>query len=147
MTQWMLVTLGLAIAGQVVYQIAQRAVPHDASPLMVLAVAYFAAGALCLGLGWPFGVYAGGAKLRLALGWPTWLIAVSVVAIEIGYLTAYRSGWTIDTAYAAASCVTLFILALVGWSAIGNTFSLRQLGGLICACVGVWLLSTGGKTP
>lgn len=46
MTQSLLVTLGLALVGQVLYQIAQRAVPADASPLIVLAAAYFAAGGL-----------------------------------------------------------------------------------------------------
>ncbi len=56
MTQSMLLTLGLAIAGQILYQIEQRSVPIDASPPVVLALAYFAASALCVALTWIFGV-------------------------------------------------------------------------------------------
>jgi hypothetical protein len=46
MTQWMLATLGLAIVGQIVYQIGQRSVPANASPLAVLAVVRTAVGAI-----------------------------------------------------------------------------------------------------
>jgi multidrug transporter EmrE-like cation transporter len=147
MTQLMLFTLGLAIAGQVVYQIGQRAVPHDAPPLMVLAAAYFAAGVLCLVLGWPFGLYSGGLKLKSAFDWPTWLIAAAIVAIEMGYLTAFRSGWTIGTAFATASSVTIIALAVIGWIAYHHSLSVRQVAGLAFACIGVWLLCSGARPP
>ena len=147
MTQWMLLTIVLAIAGQVLYHVGQRAVPREASPLIVLAIAYFLAGALCVALAWPFGAYAGGARLRSALNWPTWVIAASIVAIELGFLTAYRSGWTIGTAFAVASTATLLGLALVGRLVLGNAFSLRQLIGLAVSAITVWLLTTGSGQP
>jgi drug/metabolite transporter (DMT)-like permease len=143
MTQWMLATLGLVIMGQVVYQISQQAVPANASPLTVLSVAYFAAGTLCIVLAWPFGAFASGLNLRAALSWPTWLLAIAIVAIEVGYLTAYRSGWTIGTAFVTASTVTIFALAVISRAAFGHPLSVRQLAGLACSCVAVWLLSTG----
>jgi drug/metabolite transporter (DMT)-like permease len=141
MTKWMCITLGLAVVGQVVYQIGQRAVPLDASPLAVLTVAYFAAGLLCLALAWPFGAFASGVHLRSALAWPTWIIAISIVAIEVGFLTAYRSGWTLGTAFAACSTATLIALAVVDWLSRGGRLSATQLAGLACSCAGVWLLS------
>ena len=142
----MLGTLGLATAGQVVYQIGQRFVPKDAQPLMVLTVAYLAATALCVALAWPWGALSGGLNFRSALGWPTWVIAISIVAIEIGYLTAYRSGWTIGTAFTVASTLTVFALAVVGRLALGESLSLRQVLGLALSCVALWLLS-GGSRP
>jgi drug/metabolite transporter (DMT)-like permease len=146
MSQWMIASLGLAILGQVAYQIGQRSVPADASPLTVLAVAYFAAGVLCIALAWPFGVFTSGINLRSALAWPTWLIAIAIIAIEAGYLVAYRSGWTLGTAFVTASTVTMFALTLLGWVWLGNTPSARQLAGLACSCLGVWLLSGGLRT-
>jgi drug/metabolite transporter (DMT)-like permease len=140
MTQVMLVTLGLAIVGQVVYQIGQRAVPANASLFVVLALAYCGAGLLCVALAWWFGAFNSTANLRAAAGWPTWVITLAIVAIEIGYLTAYRAGWTIGTAFATASTVTVFALAVVGWISLGNALSPRQISGLVCSCAGVWLL-------
>jgi multidrug transporter EmrE-like cation transporter len=145
MTPWMLVTLGLAVVGQIVYHIGQRAVPTDASPFAVLTLAYFAAGVLCMMLAWPLGAFAPGMSLRSALTWPTWVIAVTIVAIEVGYLTAYRSGWTMGTGFATASTITVFGLALVGWASRGNALSLKQLTGLALSCLGVWLLSQGPR--
>src|ERR1700761_8521053 len=110
MTTGMSITLILVIVGQVLYQIGQRAVPAGASPFVVLGVAYFAAGILSVGLVWPFGAYVSGTSLKSALAWPTWLIAIAIVAIEIGYLTAYRAGWTIGTAFVTASTVTVLVL-------------------------------------
>jgi multidrug transporter EmrE-like cation transporter len=145
MTQSMATTLGLAIAGQVFYQIGQRAVPRDAHPLIVLAIAYFAAGALCIAFAWLFGAPMAGAKLRSAVSWPTWLIALSIVAIELGFLTAYRSGWTIGTAFSVASTSTVFGLALLGGIVFSNPLSARQLAGLALSTLAVWLLVTGPR--
>ena len=146
MTKWMLGTLGMAIVGQIVYQIAQRSVPKDAPQFVVLALAYLAAALLCLVLASPSGMLSGGLNWRAALAWPTWLIALSIVAIEIGYLSAYRSGWTIGTAFTVASTVTVFALAVVGRFALGESLSLRQILGLGCSCLALWLLS-GGPRP
>jgi len=80
MTPSMIATLGLAILGQIVYQIGQRAVPANASPFAVLVVAYFVAGVLSLCLAWPFGSSTSTVGLRSAFTWPTWLIALTIVA-------------------------------------------------------------------
>ncbi|HEY2683138.1 MAG TPA: hypothetical protein VGI93_06500 [Steroidobacteraceae bacterium] len=146
MSQWMVVTLGLAIVGQIIYQISQKAVPADAPPLAVLAIAYFAAGLMCVALAWPFGVFTANVNWRPALGWPTWLLAAAVVAIEVGYLTAYRAGWTLGSAFATASTVTLVALALIDWLAHGNAFSIKQLVGLVCSGLALWLLSPASKS-
>ncbi|MBS0419551.1 MAG: EamA family transporter [Proteobacteria bacterium] len=143
MTPLMIATLGLAIVGQIVYQLGQRAVPANASPFAVLVVAYFVAGVLSLCLAWPFGAATSNVSLRSAFAWPTWLIALSIVAIELGYLTAYRSGWTVGTAFAVAGTATILILALVGWVFLGNSLTVRQVAGLTCSCAGVWLLAGG----
>ncbi len=146
MTPSMVATLGLAILGQIVYQIGQRAVPANASPFAVLVVAYFAAGALSLGLAVPFGAATTAGSLRAAFAWPTWVIVLAIVAIEFGYLTAYRAGWTIGTAFVTASTVTIVALALVGWLLLGNAVSMRQIAGLACSCAGVWLLADGMRS-
>ena len=146
MNKWMLGTLGLATAGQIVYQLAQKSVPQDAPPLVVLAVAYLTAAALCVVLAWPFGALSGSISFRPALGWPTWMIAASIVAIEIGYLTAYRSGWTLGTAFTVASTLTVFALAVIGRFALGESLSTKQMLGLARSCVALWLLSSGSRT-
>lgn len=141
MTPSMLLTLGLAIIGQIIYQVGQKAVPANAPPLVVLATAYFVAGIMCVSLAWPFGALAAHVNWRPAFAWPTWLLSVAVVAIEVGYLTAYRNGWTLGSAFATSSTVTVVMLALIDWLTYGNTLSARQLVGLVFSCFAMWLLS------
>jgi hypothetical protein len=61
----MLLTLGLAIAGQIVYQVGQRAVPAHAPPVIVLILAYAVAGLICVALAWPFGAFSSEVQWRL----------------------------------------------------------------------------------
>ncbi len=145
MTPWMLGTLLLVVAGQIAYQVGQRAVPREVHPLLVLAVAYFAAGILCTAVAWQLGATAADSRWRSALGWPTWLIALSIIAIELGYLTAYRAGWTIGTAFAVASTSTVFGLALYGRFVLGNSLSLRQLAGLVLSSIALWLVTAAPR--
>lgn len=135
----MLGTIGLVIIGQIVYQISQRAVPTGASPMIVLALAYFVAGILCIVLAAPPGVITSG-SMRSALSWPTALLALSIAAIEFGYLLAYRNGWTLATAFPSASAVTIFALATIGWIAHGESLSARQIVGLLCSGAAPFLL-------
>lgn len=52
MTRTMFATLALAAAGQILYQIGQRAVPANASPLIVLTFAYAGAAFVCFAFAW-----------------------------------------------------------------------------------------------
>lgn len=140
MTAAMLGTIGLVIIGQIVYQIGQRAIPADASPMIVLALAYFSAGILCILFAAPQGAFTSGTSLRSALSWPTALLTLSIAAIEFGYLLAYRNGWTLATAFPSASAVTIFALATIGWVAHGESLSTRQIVGLLCSSAAPFLL-------
>ncbi len=138
-------TIGLAIIGQVLYHLSQRSVPRDASPLLVLAIAYLAACILCLASAPATSTPISLNGLRSAAGWSTWALALSIVAIEIGYLLAYRSGWPIGIAFAVAGSATTVVLAIIGMTAFGDLISTRRLIGLGFACVSLWLMA-GGKS-
>ena len=137
-------TIGLAIVSQVGYHLGQKSVPKSASPLVVLAAAYAAACALCLVFIPLVGRTPTAEDLRTSLGWPTWIVALSIVGIEIGYLLAYRSGWTIGLAFAVASTATVIVLAIFGAAFFATPLNPRRLAGIALACGSLWLLASGG---
>lgn len=102
-------TIGLAIVSQVGYHMGQRSVPNTASPCVVLAAAYVTACVLCLVFIPIVGQTPTAADRRATVGWPTWIVALSIVGIRIGYLLAYRSGWTIGLA-----CMSVWLLVTGG---------------------------------
>lgn len=132
--------IALVILTSVLYQLAQRAMPRGANPFALLTLVYGIGVALCC----TAGVIAGGrfaaAKLLPLFSWPSWLLAASVVGIEVGYLLAYRAGWTLGSAFAVASTASTVLLALIGLCFFAETLSVRRVCGLLLALGGLWLL-------
>ncbi len=138
-------TISLAIVSQVAYHVGQKSVPRGATPFLVLAIAYAGAFLLCVvGLA-VSGSMPSAAQLRASAGWPTWVLVVSVLGIEIGFLLAYRSGWPVNLAFAVASTASVVALALLGTTFFGNPLTARRALGLALACVSLWLLVSGGQ--
>ena len=78
--------------------------------------------------------------VRRLLTWPTGLLALAVVGIEIGYLLAYRSGWKIGVTFAVTSVATVTVLALVGVALFAEHLDGRRVLGLVLALAGGWLV-------
>ena len=78
--------------------------------------------------------------LRRLLTWPTVLLALSVVGIEMGYILAYRAGWKIGVTYAFASGATVALLALLGALYFGDHLDIRKCLGLVLVLLGGWLV-------
>jgi hypothetical protein len=130
----------LVIAAQSLYQLAMKAVPPGANPLNVLIVAYGIAIAVCLVLSPLLGSSVTPTALRRLLTWPTLMLALSVVGIEMGYILAYRAGWKLGMTYAFASGATVAILALFGAFYFGEHLDLKKCLGLIFVLAGGWLV-------
>ena len=133
-------SIALVIASQVVYQLAMKAVPPAANPLGVLILVYGLAIAACVVLSLLAGRPIAFGDLRRLLGWPTGLLALAVVGIEIGYLLAYRSGWTLGVTYAVTSVATVTVLAALGVAWFGELLDGRRVLGLVLALAGGWLV-------
>jgi drug/metabolite transporter (DMT)-like permease len=131
-----------AIAGQVAYHLAQKSVPAAANPFATLSFAYFVGMVACVVAAPLAGNSLSMGDLRVAYSWQTWLLGASVVAIEIGYLLAYRSGWPIGVAFAIAATATTVLLAVVGALWFGEILGSRRILGLALATAGVWLVVT-----
>jgi len=139
--------IGLIIASQVGYQLAQRAMPASANPFTVIAIAYLlgiiACALLAPGAGRPIGLV----DAALLKHWPIWALAVSVVGIELGYLLAYRAGWPLATTTGIGYTATMVLVAVIGAVFFSEGMSVRRAAGLVMAIGGVWLLVAPARTP
>jgi len=133
-------SIALVIASQVAYQLAVRAVPPSANPFGVLIVVYGLAMATCIVLSPLAGRPIALTDMRRLLSWPTWLLALAVVGIEIGYLLAYRNGWKLGVTFAVTSVATVTVLALIGAAWFGELLDGRRILGIALALAGGWLV-------
>ncbi len=139
MTASQLAFMGLAVAGGLVYHLAQKAVPADANPFVVLFHAYLAAGLLCLAAV----AVSAPAEARGTLARPSAvavLIGVAVFGIEAGFLLAYRSGWPVAWAALVQSLLLTVVLLPVGYFAFAEDVSPVRLVGVALCLTGMALV-------
>lgn len=134
----------IAILGLVVYQLAMRTAPQGLNPFALLVWAYVIAAIACAAAAPVWSRVEGSAMMP---GFTTrnlaaaGFIALSVILIEIGYLLVYRSGWSMAVAPAVAQAATLSLVAIIGFTAMGERLTLIRLLGL-ALCVGGVILIT-----
>lgn len=144
MSQTALLALLTAVVGTIGYHLAQRQLAPDASPALVLVVAYLVGATICGLL--LVTVFPARASLGAHLGFPALALGVAVVLIEVGFVWMYRGGWTLATGALVVNVLATVALAVVGAIAFGEQPHWTTIvGAAIClAGLGVMGLRGGG---
>jgi hypothetical protein len=135
------VSIGLAIVSSLVYHVSQKATPGSAHPILALIVTYIVATVVCLII-LPFvPLRAGLIESLKQLNWASYLLALSIVGLEIGFLMAYRGGWNISQAAVFVNAAVAVVLIPVGIVAFREKASLLNLLGVAFCIVGLFLIN------
>jgi drug/metabolite transporter (DMT)-like permease len=134
--------IALTILANLGYHLLQRSIRPDLSPLISLIATYGTALLVCL-IALP--VFRGEEPLgqQLAkLGWPSVTLGLAIIALELGFLLAYRAGWDLSVAALYSNAAVALLLLPVGVLAFHEGMDARKVAGLVCAFVGLILLSS-----
>lgn len=133
--------IALVLLSNVVYHLALRAVPREANPAVATLAAYLVA---TLATAATLPVLARDVQILPAfrtLNWSTVLVGVAIVGIEIGYLLAYRAGWTLSTASVTANVSLAVVLLGIGILAFKEPLTLQRATGVGFCVLGLWLVN------
>lgn len=136
-------SIALVVLGNVVYHLGQRAIPRDANPVVATLAAYLVAIVATLAT---IPLLARGTPLTTAwrvLNWSTVLVGTGIVAVEIGFLIVYRSGWTLGNASLVANATVAVALLGLGVLVFREPVSLTRLSGVGLCLAGLWLVTRG----
>ncbi len=131
----------LTIISNVVYHIAQKLTSSTINPLFSLAVTYLTALAVCVLL-MPF--YPGGVDLGTSLkqlSWPTFVLGLAVVGLELGFLLAYRAGWEISLAGIVSNATVAMLLVPIGLWLFREHITPANLLGIAFCVLGLVLIN------
>jgi drug/metabolite transporter (DMT)-like permease len=131
----------LVLLGNVVYHLALRSVPREANPAVATLAAYLIA---TVATAATLPALAKDVALIPAfrvLNWSTVVVGIAIVAIELGYLLAYRAGWTLSTASVTANVSLAVVLLGVGTVAFREPWSLSRVAGVGFCVLGLWLVN------
>ncbi len=135
-------SLGVVVSSVFLYHVVIRYTPAHVHPILSLAATYVVAFLATLALFFAFPLKGAlGGELR-ALPWASYVLGITIVGIEAGFLWAYRSGWTLGTAALTANAAAAVLLLLVGLLVFKDDLGLKQVAGFFVCLVGLWLLNS-----
>jgi drug/metabolite transporter (DMT)-like permease len=140
---WHIISLPLIVIGVVVYHLSQKAIPKDANPLVTFAAMYLFAFCMCIAALFTSGDLRKWTELFRIQNWlPVFFLGLTALAVELGFLYAYRTGWRISTTGITTGAVTASMLAVIGVLWFKEELTLLQLGGIVLCIVVVVCINT-----
>ena len=135
------VSIALAIGSSALYHFAQKEIPAGVNPIVSIIVTYAVSLLICLGLlffAWPQGGL--GVAIR-QLNWASYVLALSLIGLEVGFLLVYRSGWNIGLAAVLVNVVASLILIPVALFVFKDKLSWVNIAGILVCLVGLVMLN------
>lgn len=133
--------IALTIAGNVIYHIAQKSIPQDAHPVVSVIASWSVSIAVSLAL-LPFLPLRGSiAKEVSRLNWASVAVGASIIAVELGFLLAYRSGWNINVGAVTSNTAVGVLLIPTGMLLFNERLSLTHAAGIVFCLIGLVLVT------
>ncbi len=131
----------LVVVSNVVYQICAKSVPKDMDAMASLTITY-AVGTVCSAVMY-FVMNRGGnliaeySKLNIA----PFLLGISVVGLEVGFIYAYKIGWQVSTASIVQSAFLAVVLMFAGALLYHETITVNKAVGIAVCLAGLWIVN------
>ncbi len=133
--------IALVVLSNVAYQICAKSAPEGAHPLASLTVTYLVSAAASAAL--YFLLNRGGNLIReySRLNWASFAFGLVLVALEVGWIYAYRAGWPVSTASVVQSSFLAVALLLVGFLLYREALTWNKLVGTAICLAGLAVIN------
>lgn len=133
--------LALVVLSNVFYQICAKSVPDAMNPFASLTITY-AIGALA-SLALYLGLHKGGNLLSeyKNANWAPFVLGLSIVGLEVGYIFAYKAGWPVSTAQIVQAAILAVILIFVGYAFYKEAITWNKIAGIAVCLIGLGLIN------
>jgi drug/metabolite transporter (DMT)-like permease len=129
--------LALVVLSNVIYQICAKSVPNGMHPLAWLTVTYTVSALVSLAL---FFILNRGGNLfkeYAKLNWAPLAFGVVLVGLEVGFIYAYKAGWSVSAAQTVQSAVVAVALLFVGLLLYREPLRWNKVVGVAICLVGL----------
>ena len=129
--------LALVVLSNVIYQICAKSVPNGMHPLASLTVTYTVSALVSLVL---FFILNRGGNLfkeYAKLNWAPLAFGVVLVGLEVGFIYAYKAGWSVSAAQTVQSAVVAVALLFVGLLLYREPLRWNKVVGVAICLVGL----------
>jgi len=134
-------SIALTIGSSALYHFTQKQIPSGVNPAVSVIVTYVVSLILCFILLFflpPENGFISGLK---QLNWASYVLALSLVGLEVGFLLVYRSGWNIGIAAVLVNVVASLILVPVAIFYFKDKLSPVNIFGILVCLAGLVMLN------
>lgn len=133
--------LSLAIAATVAYHLVLKLTPAGANPLLTLLVTYGLVTLLFAGvLAFGPGTFEWRQELR-ALNWTALALAIAIIALDLGFILLYRSGFEVSLGALVTQTAAAMLLVGLGVLVFREKMSVANALGIVLCLTGLWLVN------
>lgn len=131
----------LVVFSNIIYQICAKSVPKDMDTMASMTITYLV-GAVCSAVMF-FVMNKHGNLLEeySKMNWAPILLGVSVVGLEVGFIYAYKNGWSVSTASIVQSAFLAVALLFVGALLYHEKINASKIIGVAFCLVGLVFLN------
>ncbi len=134
-------SISLAILSSALYHFSQKQIPANVNPAISVLVTYAISFGICLGLLYFFLPEDGILSALRRLNWASYLLAFSLVGLEVGFLLVYRSGWNLGLAAVLVNVVASLLLVPVAIFVFKDKLSPVNIIGILVCLAGLVMLN------
>ncbi len=134
-------SIALTICSSALYHFSQKEIPAGVHPIVSVIVTYAVSIAICLGLLYFLWPKEGFWTAVRQLNWASYVLALSLIGLEVGFLLVYRAGWNIGLAAMLVNVVASLILVPVALFFFRDKLSWINIAGILVCLVGLVMLN------
>jgi drug/metabolite transporter (DMT)-like permease len=134
-------SISMAILSTALYHVSQKLTPRGANPPLSLMLTYSVAIVLTASLLYFMPARRGVLAALRQLNWASFLLAISIVGLEVGFLLVYRSGWNIGLAAVLANVAASLILVPVAVFIFKDKLNWINIVGALTCLAGLVMLN------
>ncbi len=135
------ISIIITILSSALYHFSQKQIPAGVDPIVSVIVTYVVAIVLCSLLLYFIPPEGGLLASIRTLNWSTYVLALSIVGLETGFLLVYRSGWSIGLAAVLVNVAASLILVPVALLYFKNSLNWVNIVGILVCLVGLYMLN------
>ncbi len=131
----------LAVCSTPLYHFSQKQIPAGVNPVVSVIVTYVLSLILCFLLLYFLPRKDGILQAVKQLNWASYVLALPLVGLEVGFLLVYRSGWNIGLAAVLVNVAASLILIPVALLVFKDELSWVNILGILVCLAGLVMLN------
>jgi drug/metabolite transporter (DMT)-like permease len=133
--------IALTILSSMLYHILLKLTPAGVHPALSLVVTYATAALVCVGVLCFMPLKTSLTDALRQLNWASYVLALALVGLEMGFLLSYRAGWRLGITAVVVTVIVAILLIPIGLLAFREKPSLVNLAGVLIAIVGLAMMN------